>query len=242
MTGPRPLHASDVMAPAADDHHVHYDANDYYHGAEHTQPNYHHNTYANNNGNHLMEHGHSHSLGAPGYHPHNGPLPAVQYSPGTVSGGHYNPYGGKISPGAIVRAVPMAATQATSRGTFCRNGELFAIVHPHHKRPHSAGPPAVSLRSAYREQYANANPDPNAKKMQPYNPEAMRNRLPVRFSSQAYRTAPRNPLAVKDVSHSAQFATTNQRFFPKHSRPSVGFTNPGIVAGRTSWRHRRLND
>ena len=158
----------------------------------------------------------------------------------------------ELSPTSLTRAVPLTATQANSRGMFCRNGELFAIAHAMpHARPHSAAMTSHALsvtRSSYRHQYSNANPDPNAKKLMPYKPDCLRNMLPVQFPSANVRanctTGPgkKNLLSIFDMSHTAQFVSLNQRSYPSYNRPQVGFTNPGIVAGRTKWRHRRIQD
>jgi hypothetical protein len=145
----------------------------------------------------------------------------------------------------------------TAKKVFLKNGELFAVPFPKKSRAISAPPTRVESVTSYKAAFvdtshaiqpAQGSGARRKKPLVPYQAEAMRSRLPVKFENEAvpYKRycAPSNltQFTIKDgsASESTRFVTTNKRAYTGTDGMPTGFSNQAIVAEHTKWLHKRI--
>ena len=79
------------------------------------------------------------------------------------------------------------------------------------------------------------------KPLEPYKPNAHRSKLPTASVVMPYRNASQIVIGDRSSDYKRQFATHKQLTFPKH-RLDDATSNGGILATRTKWFKRRLED
>ncbi|KAJ9455795.1 hypothetical protein DIPPA_04558 [Diplonema papillatum] len=145
------------------------------------------------------------------------------------------------------RSKHISTTTYNALGIVHKRGEIFALAHPHAKTGFklTEGKKKLDCVSSYQDSFGRIM-SPHAKQLLPYQPHAMRNRLPAPDLSPRNRRYAHRPSSGDTISHgkeySGRFVTINQRSFSRKSVRPLGFSNQGIVAAQTKWAHARMGD
>jgi len=136
----------------------------------------------------------------------------------------------------------------SSRGVSKQNGEIIAKPHPTMKKSYAGNDSERGkLNSTTKADYK----DPNLKAtLTPYDPNALRNRLPVEFKDAAIphrRFCKARNEHTYDFFNAGQtsagfqrFRTTSDNFFNYDTKAlAVGESNQGIVSEKSKWIHQK---
>eukprot|EP01059_Diplonema_ambulator_P020460 TRINITY_DN34263_c0_g1_i1.p1 TRINITY_DN34263_c0_g1~~TRINITY_DN34263_c0_g1_i1.p1 ORF type:complete len:189 (+),score=39.05 TRINITY_DN34263_c0_g1_i1:27-593(+) len=140
------------------------------------------------------------------------------------------------------------STTYNAIGVLHKGGELFAVAHPHAKTGFklTEGKQKFDSQSSYTLSYGRVLGSVHSKYLQPYHPNAMRNRLPSPPSNCHRRRYKQRPstgdLISRGSDYTGRFVTIQQRSYTKKGLNPTGFANQGIVAEATRWHHQRMND
>jgi len=133
----------------------------------------------------------------------------------------------------------------SSKGVYKRNGEILAVTHNTQCKGYDA-PKATSGTSTAKASFQ----DPGMKaKLTQYDPNALRNRLPVTFDNAAVPAtrfcAPRNEHTYNFLKGFTTpgykpFRSTSQNYYGYDTGMlAVGESNQGIVSEKAKWLHAK---
>mmetsp|Transcript_17703 Transcript_17703/g.43941 ORF Transcript_17703/g.43941 Transcript_17703/m.43941 type:complete len:152 (-) Transcript_17703:363-818(-) len=138
----------------------------------------------------------------------------------------------------------------SSLGVTKVNGQVFAVAHSHKKTGYKAPNSETNVQSlgadtTYKNTFVPPKVTDSGKKpLVPYQANAPRNRMPVKFPNEAVPhqrfCAPRNTSTVQiggDQSYQRQFVSTNKVSYPHIQGLPVGADNQGIMSATTQWNH-----
>ena len=125
-----------------------------------------------------------------------------------------------------------------------KNGKAIAVAFPLEKTKAKNNPKLCETKSITQSTYSrrgNLHAGMPVKPLETYHPNAHRSRLPTPTVVMPYRNASSIVIGDRSSDYKRQFASYNKITYPKH-RLDDATTNGGILATRTKWFHRRMED
>ena len=125
-----------------------------------------------------------------------------------------------------------------------KNGKAIAVAFPLEKTAAKNKPKLFETKSISRSTYSRRgtlHAGMPVKPLVPYHPNAHRSRLPTPTVVMPYRNASSIVIGDRSSDYKRQFTSNNRINYPQH-RLDDATSNGGILATKTKWFHRRMQD
>eukprot|EP00761_Pharyngomonas_kirbyi_P007965 gb/GECH01007976.1/.p1 GENE.gb/GECH01007976.1/~~gb/GECH01007976.1/.p1 ORF type:complete len:156 (+),score=23.08 gb/GECH01007976.1/:1-468(+) len=148
---------------------------------------------------------------------------------------------------------PSQSKTGTCKATFSIGGDIYAVPHStHSKKKVPSQTKTTNYTTSYDSQYKPPlySSTGGGKKLEPYHPDASRNRNPIKFKNESApytrfcnsRNVSQLEIGDNKKNEKNRFSTTHKSTFTDKTGHMVGNQNPGIVAEKTQWMRKRMED